>query len=419
MDPSLMHQPYFHGLLPREDLPKMLRKRGDFLVRTTEPVKGQPRSHVLSLKAPLPTDRESIRHFIIRYDSGTFFIHQRRFDSISKLIEQHLTSGEPLNSGHPETTLQFPVIRQHWELMHNEIFVSKQIGEGAFGAVCLGKWTSRITGLTVDCAIKQAKLENLNKEQIKEVMMEARVMRPLNHPNVVKLYGVAALQEPLMIVMEFAKQGALNSYLSKNELSVDKRTEMCFGAACGIHYLHECELLHRDIAARNCLYSDDQVKISDFGLTRDGPVYDIDPTKPIPVKWISPEAVGTLKFTYKTDVWSYGVMCYEIYSCGKDPYSELGSDVVRRVREGYRLTFPDETPQEVRFLVMNKIFAEEAIRPTMAEIVKYLEKACNLTAPPLSLPRSSATLSARTSRNTSSVTKGKGNYNKSYHRRHY
>ncbi|CAD5219514.1 unnamed protein product [Bursaphelenchus okinawaensis] len=384
MDPTLMQQTYFHGLLPREDLPSMLRKRGDFLIRLTEPSKGQPRTHVLSLKAPTPTDKDSVRHFIIKYDNAGFIIYKRHFPTITELVEYHVRQREPLNVNQPETAILNPIHRQSWELLHSEIFVAKQIGEGAFGAVCLGKWTSLATGITVDCAIKQAKLEALDKEQIKEVMHEARVMRPLFHPNVVKLYGVAAMQEPLMIVMEFCNQGALNSYLAKTELSIEKRTEMCFGAACGINYLHESGLLHRDIAARNCLYSDNHVKISDFGLTREGPVFDIDPSKPIPVKWISPEAVVKLKFTYKTDVWAYGVMCYEIYTRGRDPYNELpDGEVVRRVREGYRLTFPEETPMEMKYLMVNKVFAEEAIRPTMAEVVSYISRAYGMLAPPV------------------------------------
>ncbi|CAD5205594.1 unnamed protein product [Bursaphelenchus okinawaensis] len=394
MDPTLMEQPYFHGLLPREDLPLMLRNRGDFLVRCTEPSKGQPRAYVLSMKAPATKRelKETVRHFIIRVEKGKFYIHQKLFDSITKMIAHYVTTGEALNVTAPETVIARPVARQDWELLHSEITVDKHIGEGAFGAVCLGKWTSRLTNVTLDCAIKQAKMDALNKEQIKEVMTEARVMRPLDHPNVVKLYGVAALQEPLMIVMEFCKQGALNSYLKKNPLTVEKQVEMCFGSACGIHYLHESGLLHRDIAARNCLFSENNVKIADFGLTKDGPVFDMDPAKPVPVKWMSPEAVQTTKYTYKADVWAYGVMCFEIFAKGNEPYMELQKgEIVKKVREGYRLQFPSVTPLELKYYFLHRVFASEQTRPTMGEIVSYFETSFGYTAPPLNVPQKNRT----------------------------
>lgn len=93
-------------------------------------------------------------------------------------------------------------------------------------------------------------------------MLEARLHRSFSHPNVVKLYGVAAGQEPLMLVMELADSGALDSLLQKKEQTAEKKTEMCMQAAWGLEYLHSRKVLHRDIAARNCLYGDGRVKVS-------------------------------------------------------------------------------------------------------------------------------------------------------------
>ncbi|EYC26395.1 hypothetical protein Y032_0010g1131 [Ancylostoma ceylanicum] len=93
-----------------------------------------------------------------------------------------------------------------------------------------------------------------------------------------------------------------------------------FQAAWGLEYLHAKNVLHRDIAARNCLYGDNKVKISDFGLTREGTVYQMDPHKRVPIRWLAPETLRMAIYTQKTDVFSYGIMCWEIYNNGIEPY---------------------------------------------------------------------------------------------------
>lgn len=110
-------------------------------------------------------------------------------------------------------------------------------------------------------------------------------MRNFDHPNVVKFYGVAAGQEPLMVLMELADCGALDSYLQKNDLPVDKKTEFVVQSSWGIEYMHSKNTIHRDIAARNCLYGNGNVKISDFGLTREGTFYQMDPHRRVPIRW--------------------------------------------------------------------------------------------------------------------------------------
>lgn len=129
--------------------------------------------------------------------------------------------------------------------------------------------------------------------------MEARTMRNLGHPNIVRFLGIAVLQEPLFLVMELATGGALDSYLKHNELlPIDKRHEMLLQAAWGLEYIHGKPMLHRDIAARNCLYGDGKVKISDFGLTRRGTIYQLHPETKSPIRWLAVETIRTMiRFT--------------------------------------------------------------------------------------------------------------------------
>lgn len=119
---------------------------------------------------------------------------------------------------------------------------------GAYGEVCKGTVRDR------PVAIKQNHMGNLNKEQIKEVMSEARIIRKLRHPNVVEFVGIAALDEPLLIIMELAT-GSLDSHLQKQgeSVSTQRKAEMCHDLACALVFLETRNYLHRDIALRNCL----------------------------------------------------------------------------------------------------------------------------------------------------------------------
>lgn len=113
-----------------------------------------------------------------------------------------------------------------------------------------------------------------------------------------------------------ASEGSLVSYLKKRGNFVDMmaRAIMCQQLSWAMCYLKDRNYLHRDVALRNCLYQNSVVKLSDFGKTQPGPKYDMDPHEKIPIRWLAPETLTERFFDFATEVWSFGIVCWEIYA---------------------------------------------------------------------------------------------------------
>uniref|UniRef100_A0A0M3IEH0 Tyrosine-protein kinase n=1 Tax=Ascaris lumbricoides TaxID=6252 RepID=A0A0M3IEH0_ASCLU len=358
---------YFHGLLPREDLTALLLENGDFLVRLSEPEPGEPRQIVLSMMYDKGSPNFELKHIVIHTtEDGKCKVDKKVYLSVPEMIETHLRNGEPLTAAVntlsvlPEgeamylqkgTVLKRPITRQPWELSHDDITLVQKIGEGAFGEVHRGQ-LRLAARRQADVAIKIAKTDKMTKEKIKEMMKEARLMRNYDHPNVVKIYGVVVEREPLMIVMEFITGGALDEYLRKNGNRVrleEKLSNMCAGAAWGIEYLHYMNCIHRDIAARNCLYTNRK---------------------------------------HKSDVYSFGIMVWEIFTNGSEPYQDMvNGEVQQKVAREFEAYTNVKPPLETAILI-KRTRPKRVVKMVKKTPIKMRDKTADA---PLSLDDTMAT----------------------------
>nr|XP_029513118.1 tyrosine-protein kinase ITK/TSK-like [Oncorhynchus nerka] len=181
--------------------------------------------------------------------------------------------------------------------------------------------------------------------------------RMLSHCKLVQLYGVCTQHSPMCLVFELMEQGCLSDYLRvrRGRMSPDTLLGMCLDVSEGMAYLESNNFIHRDLAARNCLVScNNMVKVSDFGMTRFvlDDQYTSSQGSKFPIKWSSPEVIKYCKFSSKSDVWSFGVFMWEVYTEGRLPYENRSNgEVVEALNAGLRLLKPRQAPEAVHLLM--------------------------------------------------------------------
>uniref|UniRef100_F1L0I7 Tyrosine-protein kinase n=1 Tax=Ascaris suum TaxID=6253 RepID=F1L0I7_ASCSU len=382
---------FYHGLLPREDLSYLLKEVGDFLLRTSQPKPTDSRELVLSVRVSTDDkDPLSTRHIVVRKKMKKdgvpkwYAFCAVGYSTVLELVNSYLANKQPVNPEVSSSVLVRAIARQPWEFLHESIKVKDVLGEGQFGEVRDGELIVKDSKLTVAVKLAKAAKEGAQqeraKEKVKEMMHEARLMRFFNHPNVIKIHGVAVCREPLMIVIEKVDGGSLVEVLTKRrpgQVDEDEKiANMSLGAAKGLEYIHSQKCIHRDIAARNVLYTTSKVaKISDFGMSRKGVLYEMSKgSKKIPMKWTAPETIAAYMYTPKTDVFSFSILLWEIFSDGAEPYKgKTAIEVRRMVSCGERLQQPDGCPADM-YELMQKCWGQSPTqRLAMNEVVTYIE----------------------------------------------
>ncbi|XP_044261607.1 tyrosine-protein kinase transmembrane receptor Ror-like [Tribolium madens] len=259
---------------------------------------------------------------------------------------------------------------------YKEVAFVEELGEGAFGKVYKGELKTKNGKIFV--AVKSLK-ENASAKTQADFQREIELISELKHPNIICLLGVVVKQEPMCMLFEFMSEGDLHEFLITNSPSEGKSLtqnqflHIAIQIAQGMEYLSENHYVHRDLAARNCLVSKDLVvKISDFGLSRDMyscDYYRVQSKSLLPVRWMPPESILYGKFTTESDVWSYGVVLWEIYSYGLQPYYGYNNqEVINMIRSRKLLPCPDACPSYC-YALMVECWAELAVRrPSFGEI---------------------------------------------------
>uniref|UniRef100_A0A3P8Y841 receptor protein-tyrosine kinase n=1 Tax=Esox lucius TaxID=8010 RepID=A0A3P8Y841_ESOLU len=260
--------------------------------------------------------------------------------------------------------------------------IEEVIGAGEFGEVYKGRL--KPTGKReLYVAIKTLKAGYVEKQR-RDFLSEASIMGQFDHPNIIRLEGVVTKSRPVMIITEFMENGALDSFLRQNDgqFTVIQLVGMMRGIAAGMMYLAEMNYVHRDLAARNILVNSNLVcKVSDFGLSRylqddtSDPTYTSSLGGKIPVRWTAPEAIAYRKFTSASDVWSYGIVMWEVMSFGERPYWDMSNqDVINAIEQDYRLPPPMDCPTALHQLMLDCWQKDRNTRPKFNDIVNTLDK---------------------------------------------
>ncbi|KAB0354010.1 hypothetical protein FD755_023297 [Muntiacus reevesi] len=279
-----------------------------------------------------------------------------------------------------------------WEFPRKNLVLGKTLGEGEFGKVV--KATAfRLKGKAgyTTVAVKMLK-ENASPSDLRDLLSEFNLLKQVNHPQVIKLYGACSQDGPLLLIMECAKYGSLRGFLresrkagpgyvgsggSRNSSYLDNLEEraltigdlvsFAWQISRGMQYLAEMKLVHRDLAARNVLVAEGHVYEEDSYVKRS--------KGRIPVKWMAIESLFDHIYTTQSDVWSFGVLLWEIVTLGGNPYPGIPPErLFDLLKTGYRMERPNNCSEEMYSLMLQCWKQEPDKRPVFADISKDLHK---------------------------------------------
>lgn len=378
---NLDKHPWYHGKISRDTAEYLLSSgiNGSFLVRDSFT---HPGSRSVSLRY-----EGRVYHYRINEENGLYFITPEwGFTTLAKLIHHHSTHANGLT-----TTLLYPAPRQvdpnaildnpsatsidAWEINRTEIVMHQQLGNGQWGIVSEAVWRKH----NIRVAVKTLKEEMMHLEE--EFLEEAELMKSMRHPNLVQLLGVCTREAPIYIITEFMTKGNLLDYLRNcdhDQINGFVLMYMATQICSAMSYLEARNYIHRDLAARNCLVSDNHlVKVADFGLTRQvkpNEIYTAHVGAKFPIKWTAPEGLAYNKFSSKSDVWSYGVLLWEIATYGMTPYPGVElSEVFYTLNSGHRMGRPTGCPEPIYQLMQQCWCWEPADRPAFWELHDQLQ----------------------------------------------
>ncbi|XP_069488240.1 fibroblast growth factor receptor 3 isoform X3 [Ambystoma mexicanum] len=292
-----------------------------------------------------------------------------------------------------------------WELSRSRLTLGKPLGEGCFGQVVMADAVGidkEKPNKAITVAVKMLKDDATDKD-LSDLVSEMEMMKMIGkHKNIINLLGACTQDGPLYVLVEYASKGNLREYLRarrppgmdysfdtcklpEEQLTFKDLVSCAYQVARGMEYLASQKCIHRDLAARNVLVTDDNVmKIADFGLARD--VHNIDYYKKttngrLPVKWMAPEALFDRVYTHQSDVWSFGVLLWEIFTLGGSPYPGIPvEELFKLLKEGHRMDKPANCTHELYMIMRECWHAVPSQRPTFKQLVEDLDRVLTVTS---------------------------------------
>ncbi|XP_033112412.1 tyrosine-protein kinase SRK2-like isoform X1 [Anneissia japonica] len=379
---KLQSEDWFFERLMRKDAEKQLQLpgncRGTFLVRGSETCPG---AYSLSVLDHDDSRGFNVKHYRIRaLDNGGYYISTRvTFRSLQDLVKHYQSKRAHadglvcrLISPCPrQKPAMFEISKDVWEIPRNSIKLERKLGNGQFGEVWEGVWNN-----TTKVAVKTLKEGAMDPAAF---LREANIMKQLRHPKLVSLLAVCSDGEPIYIVTELMVNGCLLDYLHEGEgknLREHELIDITAQVSEGMAYLESQHFVHRDLAARNVLVGEHRVcKVADFGLSRLVETeYIAREGAKMPIKWTAPEAINFGKFTIKSDVWSFGILIYEVITKGRVPYPGMvNREVLEQVSRGYRMLQPHDCPEELYGIMRQCWDINSDKRPTFEFLYSFLD----------------------------------------------
>lgn len=292
-----------------------------------------------------------------------------------------------------------------WEFPRDKMTLGKPLGEGCFGQVVMAE----ALGIdkdrpkeSVTVAVKMLK-DDATEKDLADLVSEMEMMKMIGkHKNIINLLGACTQGGTLYVIVEYAAKGNLREYLRVRrpiemeysyeinrvpgeQMTFKDLVSCTYQLARGMEYLASQKCIHRDLAARNVLVTESNVmKIADFGLARD--VNNIDYYKKttngrLPVKWMAPEALFDRVYTHQSDVWSFGVLMWEIFTLGGSPYPGIPvEELFKLLKEGHRMDKPANCTNELYMMMRDCWHAIPSHRPTFKQLVEDLDRILTLTS---------------------------------------